>query len=421
MKFKELLSRHTILKCAMILASMFSLIGYGHELLGPYMKVLLIWAALEVLAGFIIDRKLLKDIPTWLLMGFLALYAVSALRAGADTRMDTLKSIAYMGAMFLICYQGGIAGSPAMRRTESQLIARFAVICITVMEIACFAVYEFADAATYVCSDGVIGYIGSMDGRLCGLVHMNVIGAVSALGIILGAGMTVAGERGIFRIICIVCIIFGTVCLVLSYSRTAIIGLAVAGLYSLYAGLIRPGFQPEGRGTRRICAIAVTCLAAGVLAGVITYYSSRGLLITKLDEVLSWANGTLSGRIEIWTQAIDSFKDSLIFGSTYEGFMAGVHEISVSGWEGGGVHSIYLGVLTFSGIAGCAALAAFTVVNRRKLRRSGLRRNPEYIIATMAVIFLLIQGATECYLLFGFSFFAVIYWTCMGIRRERAL
>ena len=451
MTLKELLQRHTVMKCLLLALALLGSIARVHELISPFMKVALALGFALVLWDVIKRRFDLADPGFWLLVAFAALYALSAFVNGGDEAMRSVKDILYMVLLFALLYCGQKGTDRDLLVRERIVLARAALVMMLAMIAACLAVYMIFPASTYTVSDGTVGYIGSLDGRLCGLVHMNVIGGICGLAMILAAGMVVMGARGLWRIAAALTIALAAAALALSRSRTAILALAAALVFALVRFVLVPRL---GAGTKKKLARTagiLICLAIGVGAGFFAYHAFVGEADAAVARLVALGDSVLTGRASIWAEGLRLFAQHPLLGVTAQHFSAtAVVDIPYS-WNGGGIHSLFFAVPVYSGLAGCVLLTAFTAYRVARIRRAGRAvssvngadpsdpsaqaadsqapsfaqaadkpapRDASAALCSVMICFLLAQGLTEVYLLYSLSFFAVAFWLCMGIRKE---
>jgi len=430
MTFREMLEKHTLLKCLLMLLTLFGSIAWVHQLISPVMKVVLFIGFAAACYDLIRRRMPLKNAGLWLLLAFAALYCVTALVNGGGQGSRAIRDMLYMAMLFIVLYNGQKGTDPELERRERIFLARAALVMMLALVTACLAAYMILTPSTYVTADGTVGYLGSLDGRLTGLVHMNVIGAVSALTIILAAGMLVFGARGLWMIVCAAAIALSTVALLLSRSRTSMLALGITAVYTLGRYAVWTRLSPEKKSSVRKAAISLSCFAAGLFIAYIVYKAVGGKLSESVQKLISEGDGLLTGRVSIWIEGLKSFASHPLLGVTVQNFAATAQVPIEFDWSGGGIHSLYVGVPVGSGLAGTAVLTAFTVRNlvigfkRRRLAAADTAMRGGYDgswhLAGIMICFLLLEGIAEDYLLHSLSFFAVVFWLCMGLRKAAA-
>ncbi len=430
MTFKELLQKHTIIKCLLMCVSLFGSIAWVHQLLSPFMKVLLALGFAAVLYDIVRRRFFLKDPAFWLLVAFAASYCVSAFVNGGGQSGRAVRDMLYMVLLFCLLFAGQKESDADLERRERIVLAKAALVMMLVMVAACFAAYLALSPSTYVTADGTVGYIGELDGRLAGLVHMNVIGAVSAMTVILCTGMLVLGTGGLWRIVCAAAVALSTATLVLSRSRTSILALAITFVCVLARYVIWAKMSPTSRLAAKKAAYSILTLAVGGVIAFVVYSAAKGTLAAAVSNAARYGDSLLTGRVSIWAEGLRLFAEHPFLGITVQNFAATAIVPIEYTWSGGGIHSLYVGVPVGSGLAGSALLTVFTVycaVSGRRARRMAAAAGEDVLrakydgswhLAGVMICFLLAQGFAESYLLFSLSFFAVIFWLCMGIRRR---
>lgn len=404
------LDNHIIYKLLLLTVFMLNTITALHTIISPFFKALLVVGVAILIFDFIRGKRILKDKSLWALLAFAAVYLVSIIINRQEGLSENLKELSYMVIFMLTLYGGD--RSEADADFELEVLGRFLFMLCALLSIANLATYLFAESSTYVTGDGLTGYIGSFEGRMCGLVYMNTGGAIYALLITISFAFLWTKKLSLVeKILCYIGIALGLVCLVLANSRTSIAAL----ILTLVAAVIwllptRREKLSESRKYKAFQKSLLILLAVGFII-------AAEQIFTK-GPILWFVNNVLSGRGMLWTGGIDLWKESPLFGTTAINFVSYL-QTNFTGWEAGGIHSLYLAVPVYSGIFGCIALTAFTVIN--SLRARGKIASPTKGFAAVAIIIMLalFMELAEARAIFKTNIFSVIFWIALGNMRTR--
>ena len=220
--------------------------------------------------------------------------------------------------------------------------------------------------ALVVVGYGLLGKLGVLDlrssfgadGRLDQpLSYWNAMGALAAVGIVLGVRIAIDRSRAnALRWVATIALAPLLVGLYLTYSRGA---LAAAGLGLVTLALVAPEARPlwrrTGRGWRLALGWGTVVVLAGALVLVVADRASppaRGATAERFADVGS-------NRADYWRVAAGSFADSPLYGVGTAGFrVEWLRERDVA--EGAvDAHSLYLETAAELGLVGLALLAAF--------------------------------------------------------------
>lgn len=146
-------------------------------------------------------------------------------------------------------------------------------------------------------------------------------------------------------------------CILATYSRAALVGLAAAGLWALGTGRLRP----------RWGAAAL----AGILAtGAVTFLVQPELVRTTFEHKQDIAGENVNSRFALWRVALEQTGDSPLYGVGPGNYVERYveHELAFKGLVTT-THNAYLDILAELGIPGLAAFLAFLGVSWAQLRR----------------------------------------------------
>lgn len=212
---------------------------------------------------------------------------------------------------------------------------------------------------------------------------------------------------GKWRIYYIGLLVISILTLLLCASRTALIGVMIATLMFLYFANGRNLFK-----TAQI--VMVIALVWGVSESYLGAYTSS---MEEKNENSMRAGGMMSSRESHWTQRMNEFKSSPVFG-------IGFGSIDIEGGEGSNFNeneghietgSSWLGILSMTGILGSIFFLALFIRAIKQLKKI-YRHNPRIsLLLTGLLIFWCTHMMAEGYILAagGFLFFNV--WLILGV------
>ncbi|MBQ0025965.1 MAG: O-antigen ligase family protein [Lachnospiraceae bacterium] len=411
MKNTVVIKQHIIYKALFLSVLLLCTIGYMHEMLSPYLKFFFIYGVGILIYDFIKGRRIWRDKSLWIFVGFLAIYWICCAVNADEYFVRNIKGLAYMGLFALTLYAN--EGDEEDVIAEGQILARFTLVILFAMSLTCLVTYLTADSFVYEVSDGVLGFVGELDGRMCGLVYFNTGGAIYAIMILLAAGILVCGKCGsLMKVFAIVSILLGAVCSALAYSRTSIAAAAVTIIIGVI--VLLPQYCTKlGDGYKKFERILFAICCGVAVSGALTFFVIG-------QPAFDLINGIFTGRLSIWKEGLRVFAAHPLLGVGNEGIVGMLHVPSLLSWESGGLHSLYINVLVASGILGAAALTAFSVYNYIACRK--LFKNPdrESIVAALLVLEILVMEIAETRVLFRAEFFGAVLFLALGYIKARA-
>jgi exopolysaccharide production protein ExoQ len=294
----------------------------------------------------------------WLVVGFIALTAVSVL--WADDRMLTIKR----EFSFLAIALAALAAADRLSMRDLLLLALFGTGAILLLGIG----VELRNGAFH---PGSAGY------RFAGTVHPNSQGANCA--VLFLTSVALAGNRRrsnwIFYSVAVVAMGF----LVLTGSRTAFLGVLLVVL--VFSMLQRTPLQVFG------LACAVIVVATTLALMVDTPSLARGILLNReeMDSV-----GSFTGRVPLWGDLWTFVMQRPVLGYGYNAFWTPEHIIAVSrsqDWVIFSAHSGYMEMALSVGVLGVAAFAVILVAGAvARIRRYLRYRDRGDAFAAAAII-----------------------------------
>ena len=222
-----LFGERTAFKAVLLFVMIFSTIQWVHYTFSFVYRGFLVWGVLIVAWDLFHGKKLWEGKTLNLLMAFCMFYAVTIFLNRDVEPVRNLKSLAYMAVLFITLYGGGKAEPEKTKRERKILIGELFVIFL-LLAVACLVLFLLGIKKTYTTADGVMGYLGSFNGRMAGLFNSNTCGALFSISVLIDLGL-LFGHRGARlwrKILYWISLVLSVLCLVLSYSRTSIYALA---------------------------------------------------------------------------------------------------------------------------------------------------------------------------------------------------
>ena len=285
-----LFARRTAFKAVLLFVMAVSTVQWVHYHFSFVYRGFLVWGALIIAWDFFHDKKLWKGKTIWLLGAFCLLYAVTIFLNRETELVKNLKALAYMVILFITLYGGG-AADPEERRKERKVLATELFVLLLIIALVCLALFLLGYHKTYKTPDKVIGYIGSFNSRLAGLMNSNTIGAFFSISVLLDLGLLLGKKvaKGWQKALVWVSLALSVLCLFLSYSRTslyalaAVLGLGVFWLLPRARAFENSSFKTVlvSRILAALCVILLLTGAASPMHDLL--YKTEGLLAAKAE------------------------------------------------------------------------------------------------------------------------------------------
>ena len=255
--------------CGVALAA--AALAYDPSLFAPYFvprRVLfyVLVAALPLLLAWDLRRS--GGRPGVDLLDAIALaFAVWQLVAAAVSPAGALAWVGYYnrgtGALFWCALALLFLAARRLLRTRASQLVVAACLTGALVVSAVVAVLQAASVSTWWGSAGVVG--GRVTGTLGNPVHLAAFG-LAGVWLAVAAAETVRGDR-VWRAVLLAAGVAGAVCVVLSVSRAAYLGLLAAAVYLLVVWV---------RARRRALVVALCVVLAALAAGALVYASGSG-------------------------------------------------------------------------------------------------------------------------------------------------
>jgi exopolysaccharide production protein ExoQ len=199
------------------------------------------------------------------------------------------------------------------------------------------------------------------DYRLYGIMHANTLGAMMAIFVLAAVALRRSSDR--YRGWYLLWIILGLALMILTKSRTAMIGLVAAmWVWAVFGSTNR----------KRLAALCFLTLALVIPAALLLFGEQLGLMAKQ--TVLMGREGnspeTFTGRIPLWNFLISNYLDVRpLFGYGFQGFWTPDHIIRVSAsqdWLIMHAHSGYFNLVLELGYVGLALFALILILATRR-------------------------------------------------------
>jgi exopolysaccharide production protein ExoQ len=197
--------------------------------------------------------------------------------------------------------------------------------------------------------------------RLYGIMHANTLGSMMAIMVLAAIALRRSSER--HRGWYLLWILIGLILMILTKSRTAMIGFVAA----LWVWMI---FGSANR--KRLAALCVLTLALAIPAVLLLFGEQIGLM-AKQAVLMGREDSspeTLTGRIPLWEFLISNYLDARpLFGYGFQGFWTPQHIIRVSAsqdWLIMHAHSGYMNLVLELGYAGLGLLALVLILAMKR-------------------------------------------------------
>ena len=166
-----LLERRTAFKAVLLFVMAISTIQWVHYHLAFVYRGFLVWGALIIAWDFFHGKKLWEGKTLNLLMAFCMFYAVTIFLNRETELVSNLKALAYMVILFITLYGGGKA-DPVQTKKERKILTAELLTFFTVLAVVCLVLFLLGFHKTYKTPDKVIGYLGTFNGRLAGMMNV---------------------------------------------------------------------------------------------------------------------------------------------------------------------------------------------------------------------------------------------------------
>ena len=438
-------------KLIMVVATLLTAVPLFHLFIGSYVKILLLYGVVTVLYQVVRGRlmRFLRDRAGWLLLAFAVSYGVTCLVARGNLGAN-ISALAYMAVFFALFGMWSAENDRNEVLREVRWIS-WAVTAVTFL----FALINFGMFAGSVGGEttvhGELIKYGMVDNRLFGLYNANTGSTLCAISFVLSGGFLLDEKRlpkggVVFHAFNM---LFQFVCLLLTGSRAALYVLFLVVAVGVFVLVMR---RPDtcnkllhfGKsiGAAALCVIVMFGSVYGLRA-VLSYVavwtaqlrvavsspSEENVPITvppydftRLEESENRDGGFFNGRIDLWEAGFGAFKESPVFGIGRENLYDRAEPYLVDKqWDKnlavGGLHNIYLTILTCSGAVGLLLMgtyAAWILIRAGKgLVRDGSRCSWYVVLLTLAVLFFITEFV-EARILYQVNVFNVLFWVLFG-------
>lgn len=444
----------TVFKCLMMVAVMLTSVPYIHNVLGGYVKVLLVYGFL-IIGYEIITRKFfsaLRDKTGWLLIAFCASYAVTILININGNFMGDIKNLIYTVLFFSLFFMFTGEKTKEDLLKEIKIVSAVIIICTFFLSVASFITYMFSFSGSYPNNVGIPVYYGMFENRLWGVYNPNTGSTLNCISIVLSIIFIFTDKKRKTRVLNWINILLQYCVLLLTGSRAAhyVLFLILAVLIFFFVINKVKKVNIKTIGISALSTVVTVVLVSGtgvvlkeglaylpgvtnnmiykisVLTGNAENTEEPEIEKTELDRIETIEEnkgGFFSGRTDIWKACFEEFTESPIFGIGKENIIdRAIENFDDDLWKEhfkqGGTHNIYLCILLATGAVGFLIMAAFAVITLFKVLKVTVKNynniNFWLLGALLLCIMFYITEFVEARILFQVSTFSVIFWVYCG-------
>lgn len=355
-------------------------------------KIALIWGGIIALHNIfnIIKRK--PNLIEYILFLFLGFTLIINLAKYPTT--DNLKSWIINLILFTAMFYIDETKSKMKLKNDLLLISYIFTLFAFVFSLISIIMY-FKKNQLLI---GDLQYGLTIYGELCGVyTNPNSLGISSAISLIICLFIITSIKNNYIKTLCILNILLQALSLILSGCRSAyFIFIAIFAIWILLK---------IGKPIYRILLVAIPSIS--ILSFII--FNSTMLLKNS------------SGRMNLWISAFDVIKNNILFGvgnSNLIPSVTAVRETELLGIEAGGLHNMFLQLITVNGVIAFIIFVLFiiasyiTIVKCYDNNKSNFYKN--YFIITSLVTGILLINLFESNILYIISFISILFWTYLG-------
>lgn len=455
------------LKLVFLVTMLFAAIPPVQAVIGPYVKILLVWAVAVLAADVFTRRRALRNRYAGFFALFMLSFAVSIWLNRAAGMSENIATFAYTVVFFFVLFAYDAAKPPEEVAREITTLARVFVAVTALFALVCFATFLWSISYTYVEHTtpeyNTVVVIGMIENRLYGLYNantgstLNLLSSVFSLMLLAHGGMHPAR-----RVAHWLNLVLQYVCMLLTLSRTAwYMYAAFAALFVFFVLPVRQAKRPRVAQVLKAggaIAAAVLVIALSVpLKAVLAYAPAVVQSLTAGDTVPdeetdgesseesesgsdegsddifepveierpedSQHGGVLTGRTYLWRGGWQAFLAHPLFGTTRTGLYDAAVEHIPEYWHAnllrGGLHNIVMMVLCCSGGVGFAIMLGFLLFSGGRALKWLWRRRGErsaVLCNTLILLLITILGTEmlESRILYTTTVFGAVFWTFYG-------
>lgn len=462
----------TIFKILILIITLVMQVPFIHSAFGGYVKYVLAFGILIILFELATGKLkgILKNKANILAFAFAGFYAVSIVLNRGSNFGANIKQLLYMIVFFILLFFVEKIDIKATSVTIVVFTFIISAICLTTYVLN---IYEWYIIGAYL-------YVGKVGTTLWGLYNPNTCGAIATVSIITSLYLIFGNEikkvwlKVISIVLLVVNLLVQYLVLLFSSSRGAYYGLLIAIAILIFVFVIK-NFKREKINTfLRIVIALVLCI--GISFGILKVSSFIQMnkdkicvvsdedavniekdtnfendieeLLKKYTEDSSAFSGIISlkslsitsdlsdatgrtsditnttGRDIIWKSGFKAFLDKPIFGWTREGLVEPTvnNIIEATGYDsgavsGGGLHNLYLTILTSSGIVGFIVMAALAILVLIRFLKQFFKKAPmskELLFSFTMCMYFFVSELVENRILYQVTFFNVVFWIFFG-------
>lgn len=455
-------------KCIFVMAMILSAVPFIHESFSSYIKILLGAGYLLLLGDVLLGCHIRKTKYLWVLGGFAAAYLVTIILNRHSMFSENIKALLYMILIFALLYGYDIERNPEAVRKEMRMVYHTFLAGTFLTGSVCLFTYAFTYNIRYLIGDNIM-HIGMFDNRLWGLYNPNTGATLTTVSIFICLVFFFHEKKILLKIFYVVNLIIQSACLILTGSRApifaAVLGMgALLGITAVQQSwFVREADKNKVKtGSKVTRGILVGCVSVVLITGIgsvartgLSYVPpmlrdtpiSGTVVLKRLQEQKknlikkkqtkkkpidlrrkekeeARKGGLLTGRGELWRAGIEGWKEAPIFGLGREGIYERCKGyLSDKTWEAslsyGGLHNIFLTILTASGIVGFLIFILFVILTLKDMlwyifKKKGLCKQPYFALNLVTLLMFAITEMLEARILYRVGIFYVLFWMIYG-------
>lgn len=434
----RLLKNTLYIKIAFIIVGLFTTVPFIYQKIESDIKILLIWGVFVL--GYILFKnwKYFLKAEYIILILFSVSYGITILVNIGKHTIDEIMLLAYTVIfLFLLTYCDRGKSKETIRK-EILLIFKCIIILTMIFSFISVVMFVFSLDGSFALKDIRFPY-GMRENRLWGLYNPNTGAVLNYISFIMSTILLKTFvKKSCFRKILYLNIVLQTICFVLAQSRGAEVAfLTYIVIYFLF---IREGrFKFQGgkevlfRCATVVCAVAIILVSSRIILFALSYVpdtvasviyskeeqSNKKDLKRKQKKDKSLASET-TGRSDFWALGIEIYKDNPLWGIGTQSISDNMKANFDTKWykasKGGGLHSVYITVLTSCGTVGSIFFLIFLAIICIKGFFFILdKRKDIFQKCVMAFIPAWLLGdIVETRIVLTTNFIAIIFWVFIG-------
>lgn len=407
-----------------------------------YIKIILVWGVVSVLYLFVKKKLEFRRLEKILLLLFCVSYGITIVVNWGNHTGDEIALLAYTGLFLFLLTCCDRSKTKQEIQKEIFILFRI-VIAITFVYSSISFVMFLVSAQGYIKLPNTKFPYGMWESRLWGLYNPNTGGVLNYISVIFSWFILKWDKCSKkFKIFLWVNIVLQCCCFALAQSRGAMLAATVfAAGYIFFVRKTRRTYTGIKNWLYRfILAVSVAILLqignSVVLSGmeivrevpryVVGIFNPdavrNGKDLEKLKRKVdsSSAAGETSGRSDLWALGLESYSENFVFGIGQQSIDDVLKEGLSKEWyensASGGLHCVYITILTSCGTVGAVFIAGFWFILLRKgLKYVLLPNGKEFIKSLLLLLPAWLAGdLVESRIILSTNYLAVFFWIMTG-------